>query len=189
MTDYKPQSICCCLLPRPGIMVFAATYGLWYFGSIVFEIIAYGTIRMYNHVIPEDSSMEMPEGDLLPQLSSLENATRVMCASIYFYAFFLAYKRKWKALESIVYVLVVTALFDIYLLYGSLKVMVKAIMNFSNEDVPDGHGVFIGIIAATTLLFHVIPLITQVYIINQIRSYVKYLLYKKDMKVSSSSAD
>ncbi|ORZ17396.1 hypothetical protein BCR42DRAFT_414532 [Absidia repens] len=117
----------------------------------------------------------------------------VFCGLIHVYAFTLAYKSKWKAFESVLYALLAIVVYNSYSVYCSMK---ENYMTVHNKDgshtekfgaMDDNQKETINkwlptVLAVIILILDVIPLLVQMYLVKQTRSYIKYVLDKKDEK-------
>ncbi|ORZ17392.1 hypothetical protein BCR42DRAFT_414525 [Absidia repens] len=198
MANLKQPSVFCCLLPRPGIMLFTFLSAVYAFSG-VFAMTA-GFVFAYFYMPLPDTAKEGMFFKFASNLFKLNTVVDVFCGLIYVYAFILAYKRKWKAFEPVLYVFLAIALYGGYSMLCTIKENYLVALNRDDSitdkfgDMDDDHKEsfnrwFPRLLVVTTLILSVMPWLIQVYLIKQIRSYIKYVLYKKDEKYVSSSSE
>ncbi|SAM03272.1 hypothetical protein [Absidia glauca] len=167
MAHFKQQSICCCLLPRAGIMAFTIIYGFWSCSSILLTILTYPFAKIY---VPEDMRESVYGTSLLDHLFDFEYVIPLVCAATYFYAFFLAYKRKWKIFETVLYALGAIAVYDLYSMYFPIDMSIRFLLiedlsflpdNRSEEDQQKMMHEMSLLMLGVTLVLNVLPWMVQ----------------------------
>ncbi|ORZ06422.1 hypothetical protein BCR42DRAFT_427119, partial [Absidia repens] len=186
--NLKQPTMCCCLLPRPGIMLFTLLYSAYAFSGMFFMTLGYIlTQKIAPHQAEDQDDNSVGLSDLIFTCGHMAN---VICGFIYFYAFILAYKRKWESFEHALRALMAIALFGVYESYDAFKFIFQTNSQL-NGPKPDGMNdddyaelqkSYPYTSVAFGLIVYVIPWIIQLYLIKQTRSYIKYVLYKKGAK-------
>ncbi|ORZ17390.1 hypothetical protein BCR42DRAFT_414523 [Absidia repens] len=197
MSDLKQPTMCCCLLPRPGIMLFTLSYTAYAFSGMFFLTLGYIlTQNIAPHQVEDQDERSVGLSDMI---FTWEHMANVICGFIYFYTFILAYKRKWESFEYALRALMAIALFGVYECYDQFKFMFlihsqvygpkpdevddNVYAEFQNSYPSASESIVFG------LIVYVIPWIIQLYLIKQTRTYIKYVLYKKGEKNMSSSSE
>ncbi|ORZ17393.1 hypothetical protein BCR42DRAFT_414527 [Absidia repens] len=191
MSNWKQPTMCCCLLPRSGIMSFTFLYTGYAFSGIFFKILGYiFTQKIAPHQVED-------QGELFDFLFTWWHMVDVICGFIYFYAFILAYKRKWESLEYVLYGLMAIALYGIYPIYHDIKTcftMNDKLKGPKPDELDDAQYAMMQKWIVLTyigfsLVSQVIPWIIQLCLIKQMRTYIKYVLYKKETKTIPASSE
>ncbi|CAO3587157.1 unnamed protein product [Absidia cylindrospora] len=168
MSNMKQPTVCCCLLPRPGIMAFTFLYTGYAFSGIFF--IALGYI-LTEHLTPQQAKdQDGGSVTLSDMIFTWWHMADVICGCIYFYAFILAYKRKWKSFEYVLQALMVVALFGVYSTYETFKFVYQTSSQLNgpkpdeidDESYAELQNSYTSSAIGFTLVAYVVPWIIQV---------------------------
>ncbi|KAI8084703.1 uncharacterized protein BX664DRAFT_171085 [Halteromyces radiatus] len=180
---YHHRPLLCCCLPRLGIITMCILFGIWALIGLLEEVLGF--------FINEEQSSS------LVSLSSLVIVINTTCSLVYFYASYKAYHKDWTHFQTCIYFFILNTITDIYsciiLIHKFIKVFQSSSPPFEPQSTmetseDDDHqpelskfALFI-FFTCFVIVFSVLPIILQIFFVNDARSYSKYVMHKKEAK-------